>query len=164
MKAARRRKEKEKGWRLGRKRQAQSMNTKLFTIMFIVALGATFSYCGKEATDSVSADEAASEMKGYGEKICAKMTECFQQQLQAMPAEQREMASRMFPSGDVCVSKFTESMASAQEDAAADAEDARLPTRAELDAAKKCMDEMIATSCTDMMSGNMPASCKGLEQ
>lgn len=140
------------------------MKTKFFTLVLLTAMSAASAYCGKGPDETVSAGEAASEMKGYGEKICAKMTECFQAQLQSMPAEQREMASRMFPSGDVCVSKFTESMASAQEDAAADAEEARLPTRAELDAAKKCMDEMVATSCTDMMSGNMPASCKGLEQ
>jgi hypothetical protein len=140
------------------------MKTKLFTFMLLAAFGVALAYCGKSPTDTVSADQAASEMKGYGEKICAKMTECFQAQLQSMPAEQREMASRMFPSGDVCVSKFTESMASVEDSAPANAEDVRLPTRAELDAAKKCMDEMVATSCTDMMSGNMPASCKALEQ
>lgn len=140
------------------------MKTKLFTLMFLAAFSAAAANCGQEPTDTVSADEAASEMKGYGEKICAKMTECFQAQLQSMPEAQREMASRMFPSGDVCVSKFTESMASEQNDAPSEAGEARLPTRAELDAAKKCMDEMVATSCTDMMSGNMPASCKALEQ
>lgn len=140
------------------------MKTKLFTLMFLAAFSAASVFCGKGPDDTVSAGEAASEMKGYGEKICAKMTECFQAQLQSMPAEQREMASRMFPSGDVCVSKFTESMASAENDAPSEADETRLPTRAELDAAKKCMDEMIATSCTDMMSGNMPASCKALEQ
>lgn len=142
--------------------QSKVMKKRIPLLLSIVAVLAIAAFCSKDPNAPVSPEEAASELKGYSEKICAKMSECFQEQMRNMPAEQRAMAERMFPTGDVCVARMNEGFerSRAQESAG----ETKPLTRAELEKAKACVEQMSNIACTDMMSGKMPEACQGFQQ
>ncbi|MCC5816063.1 MAG: hypothetical protein JJT78_15035 [Leptospira sp.] len=100
----------------------------------------------------------AKEMHEYSKKICAKMSECVKKQMANMPAEQRKMMEGMFPTGDMCTQQYM-AHTSAGSDSDSGKNDRKI-TKEEMEAMKKCMKDMVATSCEELMSGNQPKSCE----
>lgn len=120
-----------------------------------IALGS----CGKSNEPTAA---QAEKMAETGKKICEKMFECIDEQLQNMPAEQREMARSMMGGKEACYKEYGVNETG---DAAKPEQIEVQYTKEELDLAIQCMEEITKTSCQQLMSEEgQPASCKKLAE
>lgn len=124
--------------------------------MLVVATGLALSACGKKEPSVAQ----ASKMEETGKKICEKVVDCAMEKLKGLPEAQRKMAEGMMAqSKEACLGQY-----GVQTKAGAAVEKIEY-TQEELDLGMQCMNDILKTSCDDLMKKPEPAeSCKKFQE
>lgn len=104
--------------------------------------------CGGGKTDEGMSEKVAQE---YAEKMCAKMEECSNVMLQKIPAAMREQMRARMPSKETCLARAEKNRGKRSK---------KKLTSEQIDAIKKCMDDMVDTPCEKFSALQSSPNCR----
>lgn len=92
------------------------------------------------------------EIYKHSKRICDRTSECFRKETAKLPPEQRKMMESMFPTGNICESRYS-SIANNP------SVNSNSSGKIDVEAFKKCADDMVKLSCDKIIQGLHPKSC-----
>jgi hypothetical protein len=126
---------------------------------FLFLVSALFLLSSLSANPSL---KDSKEIHDISKKICAKMSECVKKETAKLPPEQRKMMESMFPSGDICTQQYMKNASGSSENNSDDK--GKKISKEEIEAMKKCLQDINKTSCESLMSGENPKSCEQVQE
>jgi hypothetical protein len=117
-------------------------------------IGSTFYVLAAFSLQANPSSKDAKEIHDLSKKICAKMSECVKKETAKLPKEQRQMMESMFPSGNICESRYASAVTGSDDRTSGKV------SKDDIAAMKRCAEDMSKMNCEKLMQGDSPKSCE----